>query len=270
MRQLRGRVAVVTGAGSGIGRATARRLAERGCHLALVDVDELGLAGTQAEAEGRGVKVSVHVADVADAARMAALPGEVVAHHGACHVLVNNAGVTAAGRFRDDRLEDIHWIVDINVFGVVYGCRAFLPHLAEADEAHIVNVSSMVAFVGLPQNAVYSLTKGAVRSFTEGLRGELAGTPIGVTAVFPGAIHTNIMHGARGGEAERLSRMGHSRLAPYLLRSPDTVAARIVRAVERDRARALVGPDAHLLDLFARLVPGRSGLIGRALDRING
>jgi len=270
VKQLAGRVAVVTGAGSGIGRATARHLADRGCHLALVDRDEVALAQTRDEVEGRGRPATVHPADVADPERMAALADEVMAAHGACHVLVNNAGVTAAGRFRDDRLEDIHWIVDINVFGVVHGCRFFLPLLAEVDEAHIVNVSSMVAFVGLPQNAVYSLTKGAVRSFTEGLRGELAGTAIGVTAVFPGAVHTNIMHGARGGEAERLSRMGHSRLAPYLLRSPDAVASRIVRAIERDQARTLVGPDARLLDLAARVLPGRSGMIGRALDRING
>lgn len=270
MKQLHGRVAVVTGAASGIGRATAALLAERGCRLALVDVDEAGLASGAAEITAAGGRASTHVADVSNPDRMRALPDEVLAEHGSCHILVNNAGVTSAGRFADDQIEDLQWIVGINVWGVVHGCTFFLPVLREADEAHIVNLSSMVAFVGLPQNAAYSLTKGAVRSFTEGLRGELAGTSVGVTAVFPGAINTNIVHTARGAEAARLSSLGSSRLAPLVLRPPRAVARKVVRAIERDKARTLVGPDAHLLDLVARALPGRSGLLGRALDRVNG
>lgn len=268
MQRLAGRVAAVTGAGSGIGRATSVLLAERGCTLALADVSEAGLAGTRDMIEAAGGRASTHVVDVRDAERVRGWRDEVVDAHGRCEVLVNNAGVTSAGRFEAETLEDLHWIVDINVWGVVHGCHAFLPVLREADEAHIVNLASMVALVGLPQNAAYSLTKGAVRAFSEALRAELRTAGIGVTTVLPGAIRTNITAGARGAEADRLARMGESRLAPLAMRRPEAVAKRIVAAIDKDRARIVVGPDARALDLATRLVPGRSGAIGRAIDKV--
>jgi short-subunit dehydrogenase len=268
MRTLEDRVAVVTGAGGGIGRATALALARRGCRLALVDVSADGLDGSQRQVEAAGGKASVHIADVSDPERMAQLPDEVVGQHGACHILVNNAGVLQVGRFTDDQLDDIRWIVGINVFGVIHGCHFFLPVLREADEAHIVNVSSMAAFVGIPQNAVYSLTKGAVRSFTEGLRAELVGSTIGVSALFPGSTDTNIMRGSRGTESARLNSLADKSIVHLFSSSPEAAGRKIVRAIEHDRARVLLGPDARALDLSARILPGRTGLIGRALDRV--
>jgi short-subunit dehydrogenase len=270
MRTLRGRVAVVTGAAGGLGRATAIELAGRGCHLALIDVDPEGLANSRRAVEQRGSRATVHVADVSNAERMSELPVEVIDAHGACHILVNNAGVVTIGRFAEDKLDDIRWIVGINVMGVVHGCHFFLPLLREADEAHIVNVSSMAAFVGLPQNAAYSLTKGAVRSFTEALRAELAGTDVGVSTLFPGALGTDIMDRARGAQAARVAAFGKTPMARYLRRPPEAGARQIVKAIERGRARVLVGPDARTLDVIGRVIPGRTALLGRVLDRVAG
>jgi short-subunit dehydrogenase len=270
MKRLSGRIAVVTGAGSGIGRATSVALADRGCSVAVVDVQREGAEQTAEMIRALGTRASVHLADVRDADRTSELPAEIADSLGSCQILVNNAGVTAAGAFTDETLDDLRWIVDINVWGVVHGCRSFLPMLLEADEAHIVNLSSMVGLLGLPHNASYSLTKGAVRAFSEALRGELVTTSVGVTVVFPGAIHTNITSHARGGQGARLAELGQSRLAPYVMRPPAAVAKQIVSAIERNRARVVVGPDAHGVSALTRVLPGRSGLIGRLTSRLDG
>jgi len=269
MKHISGRVAVVTGAGSGIGRATSVALAGRGCSVAVVDVQREGAEETADMVRALGTRASVHLADVRDPDRVGELPTEVADSLGPCHILVNNAGVTAAGSFTDETLDDLRWIVDINVWGVVHGCRAFLPMLCNADEAHIVNMSSMVGLLGLPHNVSYSLTKGAVRAFSEALRGELVTSTVGVTVVFPGAIHTNITSSARGGQAARLAELGRSRLAPYVMRPPSAVAKKIVSAIEGDRPRVVVGPDAHGVSALTRVLPGRSGLIGRLTNRLD-
>lgn len=270
MRNLTDRIAVITGAGSGIGREIALELARRGTHIAAVDVRPDGAERTAELVRSLGRRGTVHRADVSDAARMAELPAEILDAHGACHVLINNAGVTSAGAFEKESLDDLRWIVDINVWGVVLGCRSFLPVLREQDEGHIVNLSSMVGLMGLPHNAIYSLTKGAVRSFSEALRAELVTTNVGLTTVFPGAHRTGITDSARGSQGARLAEMGRSRFAPVAMRSPAGLARRVVNAVEKNRARLVGGPDAHVLDLWSRLAPGRIGPLGRLTGRGEG
>ena len=268
MQELEGKVAVVTGAGGGIGQATCLEMARHGCRVAAVDVRGDAAEATVRSVEALGVDATAHVVDVRDGSALRALADDVVAAHGACHILVNNAGVTSAGSFEAETDDDLRWIFDINVWGVVNGCRAFLPHLRRVDEAHIVNLSGMVGLLGLPHNASYSLTKGAVRAFSESLRAELVTSGIGVTVVFPGSINTGITASARGSEAGRLAEMGSSRLVPLVMRPPSSVARAIVRGIQRDRARVVVGPDAHLVSGFSRLVPGRSGLVGRLTNRL--
>jgi hypothetical protein len=253
MRELAGRTAVITGAGSGIGRALARALAAEGCRLALVDVDPAGLEETRRLVAG--APVSTHVASVADRARMAALPAEIAAEHGAIHLLFNNAGVTINESFEESSLANLELVIGVNLWGVVYGCHYFLPHLLRAGEAHIVNTSSLAAFLGLPNQASYSLTKAAVRSLSESLQVELAGANIGVTSVHPGAIRTNILKSAArlGGDPDQTAQL--EAIALRFGMAPENVAARIVRAVKRNRLRVRIGIDAYLTDWLKRLLP---------------
>ena len=256
MKDLRGRVAVVTGAASGIGRALAVRLAEKGCHLALVDVNEAGLAEVSDLVRWSGKTVSVHVADVSNRDRMAALPGEILAIHGRVHVLVNNAGVAVGATLAEHDLDDFEWIVGINFWGVVYGCKFFLPHLEEQDEAHIVNVSSMFGFLGLPGQGAYCATKAAVRALSESLWTELAHTGVKVTSVHPGGIRTNIASSSR--TLDEQAKLDAMRLFDRWGTPPEVAADRIVRAIERGQERLLICPEAYVSDVLKRLFPVRT------------
>jgi short-subunit dehydrogenase len=263
MKRLDGRVAVVTGAASGVGRATANALAAKGCDVALVDIAEEPLEQAAAELAERGSRVSTHRADVSDADRMQALPAEVVAEHGGVHILVNNAGVSVTGTFEEQSLEDLEWIIGINLWGVIHGCKFFLPELRRADEAHIVNVSSMFGFIGVPTQSSYCATKFAVRGLSEALWMELAESPIGVTSIHPGGVKTHIGRTMRSydDEVRDATLEGLERSRP-----PEAVAQAIVRAIEGRKLRAIVGAEAYAVEWMKRLLPiGTHKLIARQL-----
>jgi NAD(P)-dependent dehydrogenase (short-subunit alcohol dehydrogenase family) len=249
MKRFDGRVAAITGAGSGIGRALARELAQRGAHLALSDIDEVGLAETVALCEGTGVKVTSQRVDVADRPAVYAWADEVVADHGRVNLVVNNAGVALGATIESMSYEDFEWLMDINFWGVVHGTKAFLPHLIEGGEGHIVNMSSVFGLLGIPSQSAYNAAKFGVRGFTDALRIELD--------VHPGGIKTNIVRNARMHESVSSFTGGTPDVGTdfdkVAMTTPEKAARQILKAVERDRRRALIGPDAKALDLIARL-----------------
>ena len=259
MEQLRGRVAAITGAGSGIGRALAVELARAGTHLALSDVDEVGLAETVSKAEGFGVKVTSARVDVADREAVERWADEVVADHGEVNLVFNNAGVALGATVEGVRYEDFHWLMDINFWGVVHGTKAFLPHLKASGAGHVVNISSVFGLLGIPSQSAYNAAKFAVRGFTDALRMELEIEPCGVSAttIHPGGIKTNIAKNARMDDSvtamaddPEQARRDFERM---FMTTPEKAARQIVKAVQRNRRRALIGPDAKAIDLVSRL-----------------
>ena len=246
MRQLEGRVAAVTGAASGIGRALALALTARGCRVAAADVDEAALAELAPEVH------STHLVDVSDKAQVDAWAHEL-AGRGPVHILVNNAGLTVGKAFDDHTDDDWDRVLGVNLYGVLHGCRAFLPHLRAADEAHLVNISSIFGVVGVPSQAAYCTSKFAVRGLTEVLWEELRGTSVGVTVVHPGGVRTGIARHATMDDAEAQRKL--VRFFEKHAMSPRRVATRIVTAIERDQPRVLVAPEAYLFDLARRIAP---------------
>jgi butyryl-CoA dehydrogenase len=263
MKSFEGRVAAITGAGSGIGRALAQELARRGAHLALSDIDEAGLAETVTLCEGSAVKVTSKRVDVADRDAVHAWADEVVTDHGQVNLVFNNAGVAVAASIESVSYDDFEWLMSINFWGVVHGTKAFLPHLKAAPGGgHVVNLSSVFGLISVPTQAVYNASKFAVRGFTDALRIELDAerSTVSCTTVHPGGIKTNIARNARfdpslteglGGRVDPAADF--HRIA---MTTPEKAARIILSAVERNKRRVLVGPDAKAIDLLSRLPAG--------------
>ncbi|MGC4110728.1 MAG: SDR family NAD(P)-dependent oxidoreductase [Nocardioides sp.] len=261
MRTLAGKVVVVTGAASGIGRALAADLARRGSSLALSDIDETGLAETVEQVSTLAAgEVRADRLDVADAAAMSAYAADVAGHFGRVDVVVNNAGVALAGDVVDLDYPDMHWLMDIDFWGVVHGSKEFLPHLIASGDGHLVNMSSLFGLVSMPGVSMYNAAKYAVRGFSEALREELlvARHPVRVTVVHPGGIKTAIARNARTAgrdDPDEDARLFDQKMARM---SAEQAARTIVeKGILRGKPRLLVGADAHAVHHLARLTGSR-------------
>jgi NAD(P)-dependent dehydrogenase (short-subunit alcohol dehydrogenase family) len=268
----RGRVAAITGAASGIGKGLAVELARRGADLALCDIDEDGLAKTAAMVEAEGRRATTHRVDVADREAVYAFKDAVLERHGRADAIVNNAGVAVTDTVVDSTYEDLEWIFGINLWGVIHGTKAFLPHLIEQNDGWVVNVSSVFGLMAFPNQSAYNVTKFGVRGFTEALRQELAHTGVTATSVHPGGIRTNIARRGRFRRVHDGSIDEHEAVEEFekrLARTTPEEAGRIIAdGMERREPRILVGPDAHLIDRVVRLFPVRyTDIVERVISR---
>ena len=259
VRDLSGRTALVTGAASGIGRATALACARRGADLVICDVDDAGLAAVEGEIRGLGREVLARRVDVANREEVRDWADEVHARVEAVDLLVNNAGVGMGAFFLDTSLEDWEWIARINLFGVIHSCHFFVPAMVRRGSGgHVVNVASAAAYAPLPAQSAYAATKFAVLGLSQSLRAELAAQGVGVTAACPGFIDTAIVETSRLKGRVATPENRRRTLAFYRRRGyrPERVAANILKAVGRGRAVAPISAEAWLMYYGMRLVPG--------------
>src|SRR5947209_3759666 len=263
MTELGQSVAVITGAGSGIGRALAHELALHGAKLALADVNSAGLEETRKSLET--AQAQTYVVDVSDPAAVESFARNVERDFGRVSLLINNAGVALYGTFAEISIAEMDWLMRINFWGVVHGCKFFLPLLQREAEAHIVNISSVFGLIAPAGQTAYAASKFAVRGFTQALRQELidSNSNISITCVHPGGIRTSIADNARAGATTRAEDQSEARerFRKVVRTSPEAAARTIVNGIMRNQARVLIGPDAYQIDLFQRLMPVRCGSV---------
>lgn len=254
-----GQTAVVTGAGGGLGSALAVDLARRGCNLALVDISQEALDKTRAALPTQACNVSLHTVDVTDADAMRELADAVVAEHGGVNLLINNAGITLQKNFSTHTLEDWQRIVDINLWGVIHGCHMFDEALGQAAEsgkgAHVVNLSSMSSFAGLPAQSSYCATKAAVEMLSQSLWAEWSQRGIGVTSIHPGAIRTDMILATLQDSDDIEAAKKNYDMAHKMGIDADKAAAKILRAVEKGKRRQIIGKESYIIHYLSRFAP---------------
>ena len=263
MKDFSGKTAVITGAGSGMGRYLAVLLAKAGANVAICDINEETLNGTAAMVRQYNVPVSTHIVDMGDMERIEALPEEVLARHGAVDLVFNNAGVTMGSSFAGMSEEDWDWVMNINLNGVVKATRVFIPLLKDRPEAAIINTSSIFGMIAVAGQSVYHATKFGVRGFTESLAKEFKDTAVQVHCVHPGHIGTNIVANSRFNEDDDATFMRQDNVdvdeMADMFRTggmhPSRAAQIILNGVKRNKRRIFVGLDAKLMDLAQRITP---------------
>jgi NAD(P)-dependent dehydrogenase (short-subunit alcohol dehydrogenase family) len=262
MKSFRDRVAVITGAGSGIGRALAFELGAAGCKLAISDINEAAVKQVAKELKESGREVMADRLDVADRDAFYAYADKVVKKFGGVNLVINNAGVALGSTVEDTSYEDFEWLMGINFWGVVYGTKAFLPHLKQADAGHIVNISSVFGLIGVPTQSAYNAAKFAVRGFTESLRQELEleGGNVSCTSVHPGGIKTNIARNARmTADVSRVTGLdpeaSKQQFEKLFRTTPEEAASTIIAGIRGNKRRVLIGADAVAIDTMQRLLP---------------
>ena len=271
MEGFAGKVAAVTGAGSGIGQALALELARSGATVAISDVDTEGLAQTEEQLKAIGAQLRSDRLDVTEREAFQLYADQINEHFGKVNQIYNNAGIAYTGDVDISQFKDIERVMDVDFWGVVNGTKAFLPHLVASGDGHIVNVSSLFGLMSMPGQAAYNAAKFAVRGFTEALRQEMVlnGDPVKVTSVHPGGIKTAIVRNAiaaEGVNTEAQSKFFDKRLAST---TPQRAAQIILDAVHKNKARVLVGPDAVVLDLIVRITgSGYQRLFAPVIGRI--
>lgn len=261
MKKFDQKTAVVTGAGSGIGQSLATQLAQLGCNLALADINTAGLQSTadKIEATTPNCNVTQHAVDVSDREAVFALAQAIDSQHSSVDIVINNAGVAVGGRISDLSFDDMQWQMDINFWGVVHGCQAFLPYLERSEAAHIVNVSSVFGLISVPTQGIYNASKFAVRGFTEALRLETLDSNINVSAAFPAGIKTNIAKNARVtvelNKNHQNSNEYNASIEELFNNTPERAAADIIKGIQQNQPRIMVGQGAHRIDWLSRISP---------------
>jgi NAD(P)-dependent dehydrogenase (short-subunit alcohol dehydrogenase family) len=250
-----GKVAVITGAASGMGRSLSLQLAAEGARLAISDVDVTGLAETARRARLAGATVHEQRLDVANREAVTAYAATVVGEYGVVNLVINNAGIALSGDVEDMGFADVERVMDVDFWGVVNGTMAFLPHLIASGDGRLVNISSLFGLVAMPGQSAYNAAKFAVRGFTEALRQEMliSGHAVTVTCVHPGGIKTNIVNNSTavgGRDVRALAELFDSKLART---TSEKAADVILRGARKGKARVLIGTDAKALDVFQRL-----------------
>ena len=265
MKNFSDKVALITGAGSGIGRSLAIELATSGCSLALVDWNKDSLEETKQMVRKKNISVSTHPFDISDKEKIAVLPQEVLEFHKQIDIVINNAGVSVVGTVEEVDGSDWNWGLDILLNSVIHMTTVFLPHLKQRPEAAIVNVSSIFGLFSVPRQSIYNVGKFGVKAFTESLSLELkvSDSPVEAYCVFPGHIGTNIYNSSRFKSFEPETFFGRGPTKEEALvafkndapTSPEKAAKVILKNIRKKNNRILIGFDAHFYDLTSRLFP---------------